>query len=55
MSALIGLIVLIADIVAILDCIKSNMDSGKKILWVVLILLFPLVGMILYFILGKKK
>ena len=55
MSALIGLIVLVADIVAILDCIKSSKDTGKKVLWVILILVLPLVGMLLYFIVGKKK
>ncbi len=55
MNTLIGLVVVVADIVAIVDCIKSSMDTGKKILWVLLILLLPLVGMLLYFIIAKKK
>lgn len=55
MNTLIGLAILVADIVAIVDCVKSNKDSGKKILWVLIILLLPVVGMILYFVLGKKQ
>ncbi len=55
MGALIGLIIFVLDIVAIIDAIKSSMDTGKKVLWILLILILPVVGMILYFILGKKK
>lgn len=55
MSALLGLVILVADIIAILDCLKSNKETGHKILWIVLILILPIVGMILYFLIGKKK
>ncbi|HTL70377.1 MAG TPA: PLDc N-terminal domain-containing protein [Candidatus Eisenbacteria bacterium] len=55
MNGLIGIVVLVLDIIAILDVVKSAMTSGKKALWIVLILILPVVGMILYFLLGKKK
>lgn len=55
MTPLIGLIILALDIVAIVDCAKSNVETGKKVLWIVLILLLPLVGMLLYFLLGRPK
>lgn len=55
MNGLIGLVVLILDIVAILDIVKSSMDGGKKALWIILVVLLPLIGMILYFLIGKKK
>ena len=55
MGNLIGLIVLVLDVVAILDAAKSSMDKGKKTLWIVLILVLPVVGMVLYFLIGKKK
>jgi len=55
LSGLLGLIVLILDIVAIVDALKSSLETGKKVLWVVLILILPVLGMILYFLLGKKK
>ena len=55
MNGLIGLVVLILDIVTILDIVKSSLDSGKKVLWVVLVVLLPFIGMVLYFVIGKKK
>jgi len=55
MKGLLGLIVLVLDIVAIIDAVKSSMATSKKALWIILILIFPLVGVVLYFLLGKKK
>jgi hypothetical protein len=54
MRGTLGLIILFLDIIAILDVLKSSMDTGKKVLWVVLILILPVIGMALYFLLGKK-
>mgnify|MGYP003395085541 CR=1 FL=1 len=55
MSGILGLIVLVLDIIAIVDALKSSMDTGKKALWIILILLLPVVGMVLYFLLAKKS
>ena len=55
MSGLLGLVVLVLDIIAIIDVFKSGADGGKKALWIVLIVLVPVLGMVLYFLLGKKK
>ena len=55
MKGLLGLAILVLDVIAIMDAVKSSMDKGKKILWVILILVLPLIGMILYFLVGKKK
>ncbi|MFC1809197.1 PLDc N-terminal domain-containing protein [Candidatus Omnitrophota bacterium] len=55
MQGILGIIVLILDIIAILDAVKSSMSNGKKILWVVLILVLPIVGLVLYYVIGKKK
>lgn len=55
MNGLIGLVILILDIVAILDVFKSGFSGGKKVLWILVILLLPVIGMILYFLIGKKK
>ena len=55
MGGILGLIVLVLDIIAIVDAVKSSLETGKKILWIVLIVLLPLIGMILYFLVGKKK
>ncbi len=51
---LIKLIILILDIVAIYDCLKNPGSTGKKLLWIVVILLLPFIGMLLYFWIGKE-
>jgi hypothetical protein len=55
MPGILGLIVLVLDIIAIVDVLKSSMDTGKKALWIILILLLPVIGMVLYFLIGKKQ
>ena len=55
MGGILGLIVLILDIIAIVDVLKSSMDTGGKALWIILILILPVVGMVLYFLIGKKQ
>jgi len=50
-----GLIILVLDIWAIINVIGSGASTGGKVLWVVIILLLPLVGLILWFLMGPKK
>jgi len=55
MGTLIGLVILVLDIIAIVDALKSSMDTGKKVLWIIVVLVLPVIGMALYFLIGKKK
>ena len=55
MHALIGLLVLIADVYAILNIIQGKTSTGTKALWVVLILVLPLLGVIIWYFAGPKK
>ena len=55
MFRLLGFIVLILDIVALVSLLKSNADSGTKILWVLLIVCLPFLGMVLYFLMGPGR
>ena len=55
MFRLFGLIVLILDIVAIVSLLKSSADTGTKILWLLLIVCLPLIGMVLYFLMGPGR
>ncbi|MFC1666391.1 PLDc N-terminal domain-containing protein [Candidatus Omnitrophota bacterium] len=55
MGGILGLVVVVLDIIAIVDAVKSSMDTGKKALWIILILVLPIIGMVLYFLVGKKK
>lgn len=51
---IIGLIILIADIYAILKTFQSGASTGGKILWTLIIVVFPVVGFILWLIAGPK-
>lgn len=54
-NSLLGAVILILDIIAIVDIIRSPMDTMKKILWILVIVAFPLVGLLLYYLLEKRK
>ena len=54
MGGILGLIVLVLDIIAIVDVLKSFTDTGKQALWIILIIILPVIGMVLYFLIGKK-
>ncbi|MDU8499885.1 PLDc N-terminal domain-containing protein [Pseudomonas syringae] len=53
-NGLVGLIILALDIWAIINVLKSGAETGKKILWVLLIVLLPVVGLIIWAILGPR-
>jgi hypothetical protein len=53
-QGLLGLLVLIADVWAIVNIVQSAADTGKKVLWVVLILVLPVLGVILWYFLGPR-
>jgi hypothetical protein len=49
-----SLLILVLDIVAVMDILRSNKDSERKILWVIAVIFLPVLGPILYYIIGKK-
>jgi succinate dehydrogenase/fumarate reductase cytochrome b subunit len=49
-----GLIVLIADVWAIVNIFQSGADTGRKVLWTVLVIVLPVLGFILWYFLGPK-
>ena len=53
-GGLLGLIWLVIAVYAIVKILGSGAGTGAKVLWVVLVLLFPVVGVILWFLLGPK-
>ncbi|WP_151669891.1 PLDc N-terminal domain-containing protein [Nitrincola schmidtii] len=53
-SGVLGLLLLILNIYAIIKIVQSRASTGRKVLWVVLILLLPVIGFILWFLLGPK-
>jgi hypothetical protein len=49
-----GLLVLIADVWAIVNIVQSGADTGKKVLWVVLVIVLPVLGFVLWLLLGPR-
>jgi len=54
-SGIFGLLILIADIWAIVNVVQSPAGTGGKVLWIVLILILPLLGLLLWLLLGPKS
>jgi hypothetical protein len=49
-----SLILLIACVWAIIQIFQSRAGTGSKVLWIVLILLLPLIGLIIWFLAGPR-
>jgi hypothetical protein len=49
-----GLLILIADVWAIINIVQSGTTTGKKVLWTVLVLLLPVLGLILWLLMGPR-
>jgi hypothetical protein len=50
-----GLIVLVADIWAIVNILQSSASTGKKVLWTVLVILLPILGFIIWLFAGPRS
>ncbi len=53
-SGLLGLIFLLIAIWAIAKIINSSATTGKKIIWILFILFLPVVGLLVWFLIGPK-
>ena len=49
-----GLIVLIADVWAIVNILQSGADTAKKVLWTVIVIVLPVLGFILWLLMGPR-
>jgi hypothetical protein len=55
MEFIFGIIVLILDIWAIVNVFGSSASTGAKVLWILLILILPVVGFIIWFFAGPRS
>ncbi|MCB1787941.1 MAG: PLDc N-terminal domain-containing protein [Chromatiaceae bacterium] len=53
-GGLIGLIILALDIWAILKIVDSGASTGGKVLWILLIVVLPLLGLIIWWLFGPR-
>jgi hypothetical protein len=55
MGRLISLLILVIDILVIIDIVKSNKDTEKKILWIIAVVFLPILGPILWYVVGRRR
>lgn len=54
-GGLFGLIVLILDVFALLSVVQSSASTGTKVFWIIVLLVLPIIGFVLWLFLGPKK
>lgn len=53
-GGILGLLILIADIWAIINILQSGASMGAKLLWILLVVLLPVLGLIIWFVAGPR-
>jgi hypothetical protein len=53
-GGIVGLLILAADIWAILNVFQSGASNGAKVVWTLVILVLPVLGLALWFLLGPR-
>ncbi|TVO75161.1 PLDc N-terminal domain-containing protein [Sedimenticola selenatireducens] len=51
-NGILGLILLLADIFAIIKIVQSSASTGLKIVWIAIVLILPLIGLIIWYLMG---
>ena len=49
-----GVLILVGDIWAIMNIFQSSASNEKKLLWIVVVVLLPVLGLILWYFLGPR-
>lgn len=53
-TGIFSLILLVLVIWAIIKIVNSKAGTGAKVLWILLVLVFPFIGLIIWFFAGPK-
>ncbi|UJR27597.1 hypothetical protein I4U23_008878 [Adineta vaga] len=54
-GGIIGLIILILDIIAAVEILRSGKPLVEKLLWILFILFFPIIGLVVYLLCGRAR
>ena len=52
---LLGLIILVADVYAILKIAQSSASDGKKALWIAVVIVLPVLGIVVWYLMGPGR
>jgi len=53
-GGILGVLILAGDIWAIINIFQSSASNVKKLIWTLVVVLLPLLGLILWFLLGPR-
>ncbi|KAI0128307.1 hypothetical protein BJ170DRAFT_682103 [Xylariales sp. AK1849] len=53
-GGILGFIVLILDILVFIEVLKSNRPPIEKLIWCLVVFLFPVIGMIIYWLFSNR-
>jgi len=53
-GGILGLLILAGDIWAIINIFQSSVSNERKLLWILVVVLLPFLGLILWFFLGPR-
>ncbi len=45
----------IFPLIALIDILRSDFEGNNKLIWVIVVIFFNLIGSILYFLIGKNQ
>ena len=54
-NTILGILVFVADVWAIMNIFQSRESTGTKALWIVLVLVLPVVGFLIWYFAGPKS
>lgn len=55
LSGILAVIVVVLDLVAIVQVLRTRIEAGRKIIWCLVIVLLPVVGLIMWFIAAEAR
>lgn len=53
-NGIFGLLILAGDVWAIINLAQASISNGKKLIWILVVLLLPLLGLIIWFFAGPR-
>ncbi|MDX2221834.1 MAG: PLDc N-terminal domain-containing protein [Rhodospirillaceae bacterium] len=54
-NGLLGLLILAGDVWAIVNIVNSAATTGKKVVWILLVLILPVLGLIVWYFAGPRS
>jgi len=54
-TGLLGFIILVADVYAVLKIAQSPASTGRKSLWIAIVVVLPVLGLIAWYLMGPGR